>query len=780
MRALRRTLAVTVACLATSLLVARAQPVFEAHFDAGVGEMPEGWRFLNQRGDCAGVWDRTEPPGEGAGSIRCDIPTDAGARATWAAPRIEVKGGTAYRLHFRVMLGEVAEGPKGAYVILYEDGVPAPDHWHITDFLRGSQDWHRRELTFTTRPETTWIELQCKLWETTGYAWFDDIVLEEIDPDEVATVASKALVPPHDDGWPLQLVWYPAQRRPDRTLCLLPGHMNPVSFFAWGRPEEIVDPHLIIETPEGIELAGEVVCGRALPPDAVEVTPEPIERDGARWLRWRLPIRQETLVTGMKPDGPNWERYHFVYAEPGPDAPAQFTWRWAIENAGEVGPEHQIAARLVENLGDNIEPVPGFALYAQHSSALRLPTEEGRERVLEWLHYAGIRGGLALSYWAPEMVPIDDELAEKGWFSWTWAWYGYGGPVAEGQELIDETDARSRRGTTCPQVQVEMLEPHASWLRDFYARKLALGREWLILNYEPPVFDVCFCERCRRAFAEFAGLDADAVLAMTPQEIQALPDHAWGRFRAWQNEQIIKNHAAIIHEIDPDCRFGVCGPPWTQWHADRGMDIRRFEPEVFLHAPMIYRDPVDFEPLIRSTCENTGALVMPFTLGSDLAVPGVFPDAWDQRTNLLATALSGGDGVILWVGMESLDGELMNALRLAMEQIRVLRPYIAGAQRGAGVTVQPKLTASRTVLVDGREIIVAAENTRQPVREWQWRGPNGRLIALINYDRERAHSVRLGGEGITSARPLLGSAPTVVGGEVLLELGPGAFAALTW
>lgn len=780
MHRFRRTVAAIIVCAVASLAIASAQPVFEARFDAGQGAAPEGWSFANQRGECSGAWDRSEPPGEGAGSIRCDIAEDITARATWTAPRIAVRGGAAYRLRYRVMLGEIAEGGRGAYVILYEDGVQAPDHWHMTGYLRGSQDWHERELTFTTRPETTWIELQCKLWETTGYAWFDDLVLEEIDPAQVPSAASKALVPPPDDGWPLQLAWYPAHRRPDRTLHLLPGRLNPVSFFPWGRAEEIADPQLVIEAPAGITLAGEVVCARTLPPDPVAVTPEPVERAGQRLLRWRLPIARETLVAGMKPEGPSWTRYHFVYVEPGPDAPREFTWRWRIESGGQLGPEHELAARLVEDLGPEIEPVDGFGLYAQHSDALRLPTEEGRDRVLGWLHYAGIRGGLALSYYGPELVPVDDELAGKGWFAWTWAWYGYGGPVAEGQELIDQTGARSQRATTCPQVQAEMLEPHASWLREFYAPKLALGREWLILNYEPPVFDVCFCERCRRAFAQSAGIEADAVMALTPQEIQALPDNAWGRFRAAQNERIIKNHAAIIRAIDPDCRFGVCGPAWTQWNADRGMDIRGFEPDVFLHAPMIYRDPVDFEPLIRSTCENTDALVMPFTLGSDVAVPGVFPDAWDQQANLLATALSGGDGVILWVGMESLDGEIMNALRVSMEQIRALRRYIAGAERGAGVTIAAELAGRRTVAVNGREIVVASENTLQPVRDWQWRGPAGRMIALLNYDREQARTVRLAGEDIAEAQSLFGPAPGTDGDGAVLTLAPGAFAALSW
>lgn len=765
--------------LTTALAACAGEVVFSADFDDG---QPEGWRFLNQRGECSGAWDATEPPGEEAGSLRCDLPTDETARATWAAPRIELKPATAYRLRFRVMLGDISEGARGAYVILYENGEPAPSHWHMTGYMRGSRDWHEQELTFTTRDDCSWGELQLKLWECTGYAWFDDVTIEELGPGEAQAAEAEAgrLVLPEDDGFALQTIWYPAHRRADRTLHLLPGRLNPVAMFIYGEAEAVDRPHLIVEAPEAVAIAGPVVCGREPPPDPVEVTPEPLDRDGAAYLRWRLPIREATLRAGLQPDGPNWTRYHFIYAEPGEGCPSEFTWYWRFENAGEAGPPHTINARMQTDLGPKIEPVEGFALYAQHSDALRLPTPEGRARVLDYLHYAGVRGGLALSYYQPELLPIDDELGEKGWFTWTWRWYGYGGPAEDDQKLVYDSETGRHRGTTCPQVQVEMLEPHASYLREFYANALALDRDWLIMNYEPPVFNVCFCERCRRTFAERTGRDVDEVLAMTPQQIQALPDHAWGRFRAWQNERIIKNHAAVIREIDPDCLFGVCGPPWTQWTADRGQDIRRFEPEVGLHAPMIYRHPRDFEPLIRFTCENTSALVMPFTLGSDIAVPTVFPDAWDQWANMLATALSGADGVILWVGIESLDGEIMNALRRSMEQIRLLRPLIDGAERGAGVTVEAQVRDVRTVTVGDRRIEVGSENSRIPVRDWQWSGPRGRMLALINYDREQSHEVRLSAPGIAGAEALLGPAPEADDDALVIDLEPGELSVVVW
>lgn len=767
-------LTITTACAGFA-----AEVVFQADFDEGA---PEGWRFMNQRGGCSGEWDPSEPPGDAAGSLRCDVPEDVSARATWGAPRIELNPATSYRLSFRVMLGDISDGAKGAYVILYQNGEPSPDFWHMTGFMKGSRDWHDRELIFTTREDTTWGELQLKLWECTGHAWFDDVTIEELGPGEVRSAEARAgrLVLPEDDGFALQTIWYPAHRRVDTTLHLLAGRTNPVAFFAWGDAEAIEEPHLIVEAPESVTIRGPIPCGREAPPDPVELAPEPVERDGASYLRWRLAIREEPLTRGLKPDGPNWTRYHFIYAEPGEGCPEQFAWYWRFENAGEVGPLHTIDARVQPDLGPNIEPVEGFDLYAQHSDALRLPTEEGRDRVLDWAHYAGIRGGLALSYYQPELLPIDEELAEKGWFTWTWRWYGYGGPAEDGQELVFDSEDARKRGTTCPQVQVEMLEPHASYLREFYTDALAIDRDWLIMNYEPPVFNVCFCERCRRVFAERSGRDVDEVMAMTPQDIQALPDHAWGRFRAWQNERIITNHAAVIDEIDPDCLFGVCGPPWNQWTADRGQDIARFEPEVGLHAPMIYRAPEDFEPLIRSTCENTDALVMPFTLGSDIAVRGVHPTAWDQWANMLATALSGGDGVILWVGIESLDGEMMNVLRESMEQIRVLRPFIDGAERGAGADIEAKVRNLRTVTVDGLEIEVGSENSRIPVRQWQWSGPEGKMIALLNYDREMSHEVRLSAPGIAGAEALLGPRPVTDGDALVIDIAAGEMSVVTW
>lgn len=754
----------------------RADPMFTADFERATDGVPDGWVFQRTRGECSGAWDAAEPPPAGH-SIRLDVPHDATARATWHyANKIPAAPETCYRLRLQVMLA--IPGATGAYVIVYENGVEAPANWHMTQRMGGLQDWHEVVLTFKTRPDCEWLRLQCKLWHAVGHCWFDDIVIEPIPETEMLAVPSSVDYQPPRDGFPLQLLWYPAQRRPDRTIHLLPGLVNPVTAFFWGDRARVADPHLIIEAPEGLRLVGPVVAGRCPVPPRFDPIPEPIERDGQRLVRWRLPIPAESLSNYLRPDGPSWERYHYVYALPQSGCPERFTWRWRLETGGELGPEHELQAHLVPRDEHDLAPVPGFRLFAQHTDALRLPTPEGRAQVLQYLRYAGISGGLALSYWGLEDKPLDRELEQEGFFTWTWAWHGYQGPAGEGRAVVNdrsETDPK----LVCPQLQAERDPQFWSWLVERYAAALQRERPWLIMNYEPPVFNVCFCPRCRRAFAQFAGMSEADVMAMTPQQLQALPDQAWGRFRAHQNALIIQAHVAAAHQSDPELKFGVCGPPFTEWIAQRGMDIRLFEPAVFLHAPMIYQPPQQYAALVRSTCENTSALVMPFLLASDMAVAEVFPSANDVRLNLLATALSGGHGAVLWVGMESLDGEIMNALRRSMNEIRTLERYIVGAERLSELTPEVQPAATRPVRVGERTIDMPRENSEAPVMAWGWRSATGRLVAVINYG-SAPRSVRLAVPGIANAQALFGPAPQPQGEAVLMETPAQELTACTW
>lgn len=758
----------TLLCL-TLALPAMAQVVWQENFEQGQ-DQPDNWSFGATRGAVSGAWDDAEPAG--GRSIRLQVSEPAG-RATWTyTPRLPLKPSTNYRLQLKVMRAGVEPAGR-AYLILYENGVEAPASWHVSPYLNGTQDWRAYDIIFRTRDDASWGRLQCKLWEAPGYAWFDDLVLEELGP-EASPEAFKVQRPtPPDDGSPLQLMWYPAQRRPDNTLYLLPGHTNPVAFFAWGRSAEVTEPFLIVETPPQVTVHGPVVCSRETIPDPVEVKPEPTTRDGKPALRWRVPVREEQLKARVRPDGPNWTAYHFIYIEPRAGCPESFNWRWQTECGGVAGPVHEIPAQLAPRAKGKLERVPSFPLYAQHSDALRLPTTQARQGVLDYLNYAGIEGGLSLGSYQREYHAIDQELGRRGYFTWEWLWDGYSQPGGEQYPLVYDTDNAPRK-LMCPQAQVEKAEPWWTQLGERYRGRIHPDTTMLIINFEPPVFNCCFCERCRKVFAAQAKLPVEQVLGMTPQEIQQLPDNAWGRFRAGQNGQIVKHHIEAIHAVDPKVQVGLCGPAYHEWTANRGMDIRLFEPEVGFHAPMIYSVGTAYADPIRSTSENTKAPVIPFVLASDLAVPRVFPTPDELRVNLLATAASGGDGAVLWVGIESLDGEYMNALRQALQEIALMEPFVRQGKRAEGLKLQVVPEQVRTVKVGDKTFEVSPSNSDTPmIRQWAWRGPQGMLALIVNYDELSVQRLEVPG-----AKPLFGRAPSMEDGKSVLVLQPGELAAV--
>ncbi|MEN6547155.1 MAG: hypothetical protein ABFE07_14055 [Armatimonadia bacterium] len=752
---------------------ALAAPVLSEDFERGQGE----WRFSATRGNVSGVLDSTEPAG--GHSLRLDV-TDPAGRATWTyGPKIALKPSTAYRLQVKVMRVAVQPGGR-AYLILYEDGIEAPSHWHNTAYMSGTQDWQTQTVDFKTKPETSWARLQVKLWEATGYAWFDDVTIEELPagtPPVEVTQGQRQ--PPADDGSPLQLMWYPAHRRPDCTLHLLPGLVNPVSMFFWGRKDEVKDPHLVIETPLQVKITGPVTCSRETIPEPVTLTPEKVMRDGQAALRWRVPVREAELVKRLKPGGPEWTAYHFVYVEPQTGCPQSFQWRWRTESSGQLGPEHEIAARLEPVKPGKLARVAQFPLYAQHSDALRLPTKQARRAVLDYLNYAAIEGGLSLGSYQPEYAPIDRELGQAGFFTWAWLWDGYNQAGGGDFPLVMDT-GKADNGKMCTQAQVERAEPWWGLLKETYKQRLSLGATMLIINYEPPVFNCCFCDRCRAAFAAQAKLPLEQVKAMTPLQIQQLPDNVWGHFRAWQNGQIVKNHANAIHAVNPKVRLGLCGPPYSEWIANRGMDIRLFEPEVAFHAPMIYEVGTQYAGPTRETCEQTKAPVIPFVLASDLAVPHVFPTAEQLRVNLLATAASGGKGAVLWVGIESLDGEFMNALRQAIGEIALMQPYLTGGKRIDGPKLDVARQQVRPVKVGEKTFEVSPQNSGIVVWQWAWQSPKGHMALLANYETDNPQHVRLTGEGIEKAKTLFGVPVTPGQGQATVVLPPGALTAITW
>ena len=718
--------------LATS---ACAQVVLKADFEAeGQPGQPEGWVFRQARGECSGKWVDDEAA-SGKRSVCLSIPADETARAHWAyGRRVPIRPDTGYRLSVKMMVVEV-QGE--AYVICYENGGQDPEHWHDTQHVSGTDDWQEHAVEFRSRPDAEWLDVVCKLRHGTGYAWFDDIVIEETPVEE----GRRIRVVPEDDGFALQAMWSPAQWCRDGVIHLVRGRLNPLSVFFWGSKGQVKSPAFVIEATEGLTLRGPVVKGRGPMPADLQVEPEAVRREGRVFRRWRFPIPEGPLLGSLR-EKPHWAEYHHVYADVASDCPARGELRWRLESAGKLGPEHTLSVVVPPDVPMRLSPPDHFRIYVQHTGALRHPDAAVRERLIEYLNTAGIVGGLAMAFYEPDRADVDGQYARLGFDLHTWRFDAYGGSVPDEHRLVDRDGERSK-SRVCPQAQIERVQPWCDALTAYYRGKLASGLKRLIIDYEPPVFDVCFCPRCRAAFAKRSDLRADECATLPPKELQSKYAQHWGRFRAEQNGAIVKLHCDLIHEIDPEVAVGLCSWNGMQWTADRGGDIALFEPHAAFHCPMIYTQGTTYHSIVRETCERTQAPVLPFIELSDISQPrSLTPE--QLRMNLLATGLSGGAGAFMWVGIECFDAGYMEAIARSVREVARLREEVPLRRGGADwLTVEPVPETTRNVVVEGRQITIGSPNSAPFIRSHLWGTRDKALVAFLNYDRANAYRMRV-------------------------------------
>jgi len=740
------TRSMAVICLLGCLVATSAQSaeVFRADFEElDAGGKPKGWAFRSAAGECAGTVDASEP--QGGHSIRLHIPKGDKARAHWSHEgKTPLKPSTGYRLTMRAMAGQVEGKRAEAYLILYENGVQAATHWHTTTRLKGTVDWHDQVLEFVTRPDTTHAVLACKLRYGTGYAWFDDITIAEAD---VETFREKHLQPPPGDGSALQIMWTPAQWcRDDGEMRLLRGLVNPYALFFWGKREALKDPVLVLTAEEGLAIHGPIVCGRMRVPKAADVQPERCERDGAKCLRWRFPVPMESLRKMMKPDKPHWSGYHFLYFEPTDKCPKTFQLDWQIENSGRPGPTHSLQGAVAEMDTKRLAPQPHFRIGVQHTGGLRHPDPAIRKRLMDYLMCAGMRGGLSLTYWVPEDAPADEEFRKAGFDLHTWQFYAYGSLGQTDHPLIKE-DGSVWKGRICPTALTRKPQPFYRKLVEYYRRKLATGLKTVIIDYEPPVHDVCFCPTCRKEFAKHANLPSGEIATLAAKEIFAKYDPQWGAFRAWQNGVIVKMLVGAIHEVDPEVKVGLCSSSRNPYTVSRGMDIALFEPAAAFHTPMIYTKGARFHDLVQPTCEGTHAPVRPFLELSDISQPRCLTPQ-ELRMNMLATALCGGKGAFMWVGLECFDAEYMMKIRQTYLDANRFGNHLAHAKPSDELVVEPMFDSERLVTVDGRALRMTTPEIGPFVRWHVWKSDGRYVVGALNYDKKRSYGIKIRAAGV--------------------------------
>jgi hypothetical protein len=133
----------------------------------------------------------------------------------------------------------------------------------------------------------------------------------------------------------------------------------------------------------------------------------------------------------------------------------------------------------------------------------------------------------------------------------------------------------------CPEILLEdnseVFKQVSSFLNEYCP---SLGLNWDLEG--PPIWNVCFCERCLAAFRKHAGLSSG--VSLTPQAIQNDPvlNKAWIDFALEQSKRMIIKWDQRIAEARPGARLFINGGQATNPRVmtDGRLDWRRILPHI--------------------------------------------------------------------------------------------------------------------------------------------------------------------------------------------------------
>ncbi len=283
-----------------------------------------------------------------------------------------------------------------------------------------------------------------------------------------------------------------------------------------------------------------------------------------------------------------------------------------------------------------------------------------------------------------------------------------------------------------------------------------------VTNWEPTSLYTrgCFDEKCRRAFAEFAGLDADAVLQMPGDELLKTHGEQWRAFRADQSARLVRLAWEVFDELEVERGEPIPHFLWTGSQQFRGgvnagvgpnigqadwlacwsycgwmIDEGRWScgnPFAAEDAPAIPLTAAH-EHVARATeaimrearaQARPGAGYLHGTLGcfgSFVTTPE------EQALDVLASAVSRPWAIVPFAFPEAYDHRYVLAFADAMRVLGASEDLILDGEESAEAALEP----------------VGAE--AQPEGLWARKFSTGEetLYCLFNFDREHAASVRL-------------------------------------
>ncbi|MCE5237898.1 hypothetical protein LLH23_05340 [bacterium] len=441
--------------------------------------------------------------------------------------------------------------------------------------------------------------------------------------------------------------------------------------------------------------------------------------EGPGWLNWPIspmmpPVfvhfRPESGETGvlrarLRRDGQPgpWTELKAVVLPPLPPPPKAdprhlgfSLWEGAaLDPGGTLGPE------LLANMLQQYQQV-----------GLRRLHLSGGRPLFEAAHRLGLHANL-MSWWdysaqcPPDVTPTPEEKATEP----------------------------SRYTTICPEIIATGAGTYGRFLESVTTRMRESGADGFMLDYEcrPPL---CFCDRCRQAFARYAGVTD----AAWPQDIKKGGRYysKWIEFRCDQGARYVKVIGEAARQAKPGCALQawIAGYDYAGTIESAQIDISKAaqyltEPEVphYTH-PRDYRDMwtkdvglASVEMGIQTVQDSLNVTSKPIVFCSTVIYPLGSATPWSDpqilNAQMLAMIGQGVRGLSFWGGHDdgAVDGRFLHLLARWNAVLAAAGPFLWDGKRDdAAVTVQ------------------GADGTL--VRKHVWLLKNEALVFVVNLTQE--------------------------------------------
>ena len=357
----------------------------------------------------------------------------------------------------------------------------------------------------------------------------------------------------------LEVRTFPDGYRDNRVGSIFSDAPSVLLLHTWAKEKAFRSDHvrIMLTLPENIRI-GHFSIGRSSRGKG-NITSESDGNGGRKWTLSAGRVNYKSVYKlsahQWRPEVPWTDSSVVVFISPEGEVPSRFTASWEIAGsnietiAGEMKFFTLSAPKLTAK-PKNLSVWSRMGMYSGKNSPGAWTTEYYLA-VLHTMRDAGVTGIMESGgNWLPHSIyPVSRLHSDFGFETIALNCLSYsqrtapeamsaaGFKVMDSDIKINAAGRTMREKKQCPKqmfcysAMQEKDSPVRAYMRFFYQKYIDKGFRIFFSDYEPSIYDCCYCEKCRRAFAVFSGVDEKKCLNMKAGELAAEYPFKWYLFR---------------------------------------------------------------------------------------------------------------------------------------------------------------------------------------------------------------------------------------------------------